>query len=153
MEKYQAILPPSHHGIDKPYKPPCPRYESYPPGEITRFSRDYLVGTCSPNFDGTSDFFCRMGAYAWHCRDSTGRLRGPSPNSICCYGERKRRPFPVRSRSVPPFCCSQDLEGCAQCATYSQGYDQSNKRAQRRNMYECARCVQLSQQERALLRT
>ena len=157
MNKFQSILPPSRN---KPtpgrfYQPPCSRYDGYPPGKITRFSRNYLMGTCSQNVDGMSDFVCRKhpDTHTWHCRDSTGRLQGSSPNSICCYGERRRQG--IRRRiypSVPSSCCSQGLEGCAKRLTYLEGHHQENKRIQRQNMYRCGRCVNLSPQERALLR-
>ena len=165
------FLPPSHDSRTRYYRPPCARYLNAPSGMITQFGPDSLVGTCQANSDGLSDFICSRDTrtFQWNCRDLSGTIQGPSPTSICCTGEgagcdcsscryprrRRRRPhfpIPVRNSDVPRFCCSQTLQACSQCLTYSEGGDQTNPAVSRMNTYRCANCVSLSPQDRALLR-
>ena len=156
------FLPPSHDNRTRYYRPPCARYRYTPSGMITQFGPDSLIGTCQANSYGLSDFSCSRDprTFQWNCRDLSGTIRGPSPTSICCAGERsgcscsscRPRRFPQRNGDIPSFCCSQDLQACSQCLTYFEGSDQTNPNVNRMNMYRCSKCVQLSPQERALLR-
>jgi hypothetical protein len=119
----KAIIPPSRRPRQRPhrgfavraFRPQCAQYAMLQPGEIRQGGSD-IMGTCSPNTDGSYDFICDSRG----CRGQNGAF-AQTPGEICCPQAQNSWQYQRTERTgIPSECCNQDVNSCAKCLTRYQ---------------------------------
>jgi len=131
----RAIIP--HQSNIATYRPPCDQYRREYPGRLVYTGRNTLAGNCSPNADGSYDFFCHTDRFGRRVCQGSNHTSASSPDGICCP-QYTPRPTPGGGALIPQSCCVQDTNSCAICLTNFEGNRTGNVASNhQRNMERC----------------